>query len=76
MIIHDFRGLKCPIPVLKAFKIIKSEKNERDFTFLTDDLSAPKDFKDFCANTGHTIIEIKKNKTYHEIKVRKFNSEN
>ena len=62
MSMHDFRGLKCPIPVLKAYSIIKKEKNEINFTFLTDDISAPKDFKDFCDNTGHTLVEIKKKK--------------
>ena len=29
--INDFRGLKCPIPVLKAFKIIKDEKVNNNF---------------------------------------------
>ena len=26
MRVLDFKGLKCPIPVLKAFKIVKKEK--------------------------------------------------
>ena len=60
---HNFIGLKCPIPVLKAFKIIKEEKTTIEFIFLTDDLSAPKDFKDFCNNTGLSLLEIKKKKT-------------
>ena len=41
---YDFRGLKCPIPVIKAFKLIKEKKEELEFTFLTDDKSAPEDF--------------------------------
>ena len=72
---YDFRGLRCPIPVLKAFGIIKKEKKQLNFNFLTDDTSAPKDFKDFCTNTGHILVEIKQHKEYHEIKIRKFNSE-
>ncbi len=71
----DFRGLKCPIPVLKAYKIIKNEKKEVNFKFLTDDISAPKDFKDFCINTGHTLIEVKNKRNYNEINIAKFNSE-
>ena len=75
MNIYDFKGLKCPIPVLKAFKIIKEKKTIVEFIFLTDDLSAPKDFKDFCNNTGLNLIETKKKKQYHEIKIRRANSE-
>ena len=75
MSIFDFKGLKCPIPVLKAFKIIKEKKTTREFIFLTDDLSAPKDFKDFCNNTGLNLLEINKKKNYHEIKIRRANSE-
>ena len=75
MSVHDFKGLKCPIPVLKAFKIIKEKKGTIEFTFLTDDLSAPKDFKDFCNNTGLKLLAVNKIKTYHEIKISRSNSE-
>tara|TARA_Y200000002_G_C22522833_1_gene596328 strand:- start:69 stop:299 length:231 start_codon:yes stop_codon:yes gene_type:complete len=75
MSVHDFKGLKCPIPVLKAFKIIKEKKSTIKFTFLTDDLSAPKDFKDFCNNTGLKLLAVNKKKTYHEIKISRSNSE-
>ena len=75
MKILDFRGLKCPVPVLKAFKIIKKEKKEKNFTFLTDDLSAPSDFEDFCKNTGHKIISIEKKDKYHEISIALTSSE-
>ena len=72
---HDFRGLKCPIPVLKAFKVIKEEKPTMLFTFITDDTSAPKDFKDFCTNTGYTLVSINKKNDHHEITIKRPNSE-
>ena len=75
MSVNDFIGLKCPIPVLKAFKIIKEEKTTMEFIFLTDDLSAPKDFKDLCNNIGLNLLEIKKKKNYHEIIISRANSE-
>ena len=75
MSIHDFRGLKCPIPVLKAFKVIKEEKPTMQFTFITDDTSAPKDFKDFCTNTGYILISINKKNDHHEITIKRSNSE-
>ena len=75
MHIIDFKGLKCPIPVLKAFKIIKKEKEVKEFMFLTDDTSAPKDFKDFCINTGYILISINKKNDHHEITIKRPNSE-
>ena len=75
MSVHDFKGLKCPIRVLKAFRIIKKNKSTIEFIVLTDDSSATKDFEDFCNNTGLNLLEIKKNKHYHEIKIRRANSE-
>ena len=75
MHIIDFKGLKCPIPVLKAFKIIKKEKEVKEFMFLTDDTSAPKDFKDFCTNTGYILISINKKNDHHEITIKRPNSE-
>ena len=71
MSIFDFKGLKCPIPVLKAFKIIKKEKKVKEFIFLTNDISAPKDFKDFCTNTGYTLVSINKKNDHHEITIKR-----
>ena len=72
---YDFRGLKCPIPVLKAYNIIKKNKKCNLFVFLTDDKSAPKDFKDFCINTGHEIVNIIKVKDYNKIEVKRISFE-
>ena len=72
---YDFRGLKCPIPVLKAFKIIKKDKQCNLFVFLTNDKSAPRDFKDFCTNTGHELINIIKEKDYNKIKIKRISFE-
>lgn len=32
----DFRGLSCPIPVMKAKKILEENKGEDTFCFLVD----------------------------------------
>ena len=74
MSIHDLRRLKCPIPVLKAFKTVKEEKGTKEFKFLTDDASAPKDFRDFCTNTGFILISISKKNDHHEIVIKRPNS--
>ena len=72
---YDFRGLKCPIPVLKAFNIIKKNKKCNLFVFFTDDKSAPKDFKDFCINTGHELVSIIKEKDYNKIEIKRISFE-
>ena len=72
---YDFRGLKCPIPVLKAFNVIKKNKKCNLFIFLTNDNSAPKDFKDFCTNTGHELVNIIKEKGYNIIKIKRISFE-
>ncbi len=63
----DYRGLKCPIPVLKAFKEIKKNPLEKCYKFKCDDETAPKDFKDLCNNTNLQLTEVIKKDTYYLI---------
>ena len=67
----DYRGLKCPIPVLKAFKIVKSLKKDGNqiLEFLCDDPSAPKDFRDFCSNVGIKFLSSENKDNYIIIKI-------
>ncbi len=62
MIKFDYRGLKCPMPVLKAHKAIKSDKKNTKFEFICDDQSAPDDFKDLCLNANYKLLYVKKEK--------------
>lgn len=48
----DARGLKCPLPVLKARKALKPMAEGDRLEVLADDPAAPKDFEAFCATTG------------------------
>ncbi|MGB0718384.1 MAG: sulfurtransferase TusA family protein [Alphaproteobacteria bacterium] len=56
--ILDFRGLRCPLPVLKARKAIKSMAPGAVVTILLTDPSAPEDFKDFCRISGHSWVRV------------------
>ena len=47
---HNFKGLKCPLPVLKAKRVIKEMKKNQVHTFLCDDPASPLDFKHLCEN--------------------------
>tara|TARA_Y100000590_G_scaffold167610_1_gene191814 strand:- start:44 stop:271 length:228 start_codon:yes stop_codon:yes gene_type:complete len=44
----DVKGLRCPIPVLKAEKVLKNLNNGDILDILTTDKQAIKDFEAFC----------------------------
>tara|TARA_B110000483_G_scaffold20931_1_gene23565 strand:+ start:183 stop:404 length:222 start_codon:yes stop_codon:yes gene_type:complete len=52
---HDFTGLKCPLPVLKAKRELKSLKKGDQVIFISDDPASPIDFSHFCENEGYDI---------------------
>jgi tRNA 2-thiouridine synthesizing protein A len=53
----DARDLKCPLPVLKARRALKSVVPGGRLTVLATDPGAPKDFEHFCATTGCDLLE-------------------
>ncbi len=52
----DARGLKCPLPVLKARKSLKTVPIGELLTVLATDPGAPGDFVHFCETTGNALI--------------------
>ncbi|MDA0763203.1 MAG: sulfurtransferase TusA family protein [Proteobacteria bacterium] len=52
---HDFTGLKCPLPVLKAKRELKNLKKGDQIIFISDDPASPIDFSHFCKNQGYDI---------------------
>jgi len=55
--ILDVRGLKCPLPVLRANKAMKSRSAGDILKVLATDPAAPQDFVAFCETTGHQLLE-------------------
>lgn len=53
----DATGFKCPIPVLKARKMIKNMTGGETFEVLATDPGAVEDFEAFCATGGHELLE-------------------
>ena len=47
---HDYTGLKCPLPVLKAKRVIKNININEEHIFICDDPASPIDFKHLCDN--------------------------
>ena len=53
----DARGLKCPLPVLKARKAMKELKPGGVLRVLATDPGAIKDFEHFCKTTGAHLLD-------------------
>jgi len=51
----DTRGLRCPLPVLKARKRLKSLCDGAQLTVIADDPAAIIDVPHFCMEQGHGL---------------------
>lgn len=67
----DARGLKCPIPVLKARKAMKPLAAGDELTVLATDKGAPADFADFCDATGYELVDSREQDGEFTIVIRK-----
>jgi tRNA 2-thiouridine synthesizing protein A len=52
----DTRGLKCPLPVLRARKVMQSVAPGKVLEVLATDPGTVPDFEAFCAATGHELL--------------------
>jgi tRNA 2-thiouridine synthesizing protein A len=52
----DAKGLLCPLPVLKARKVLKEVPAGGVLRVLATDPGAPKDFVAFCRTTGNALL--------------------
>ncbi len=50
-------GLKCPLPVLKARKLLRGLAEGDELRVLATDPGAPADFAAFCAEAGHQLMD-------------------
>ena len=57
-VILDAKGLKCPLPVLKARKAMREVPAGGVLRVLATDPGAVKDFEHFCKVTGATLVNI------------------
>lgn len=53
----DARGLACPLPVLRAHRMLRSMNAGAQLRVIATDPSAPADFVQFCAATGHQLLD-------------------
>ena len=53
----DTKGMKCPIPVLKARRAMKELRAGDVLEVHATDPGSMADFEHFCAATGHKLLE-------------------
>jgi tRNA 2-thiouridine synthesizing protein A len=53
----DTRGLKCPLPVLRARKAMQNVAPGEVLEVLATDPGTVRDFEAFCAATGHELVD-------------------
>jgi len=54
--VFDARGLKCPLPVLKARRLMREMAAGEVLEVQATDPGAPGDFAHFCETTGHRLV--------------------
>ena len=55
----DAKGLNCPLPILKAKKMLKDVPTGETLRVLTTDPGSVADFQAFCRTTGNELVEWK-----------------
>jgi tRNA 2-thiouridine synthesizing protein A len=53
----DAKGMKCPLPVLRARKAMKQVEAGGLLRVEATDPSAVQDFQAFCETTGHELVD-------------------
>ena len=69
--ILDTRGLKCPLPVLRARKAMQSVAPGAVLRVLATDPGTVRDFEAFCAATGHELVAHGEADGEHTFRIRK-----
>jgi tRNA 2-thiouridine synthesizing protein A len=52
----DVKGMNCPLPVLKANRILRGMAAGERLRVLATDRAAVADFQAFCRETGHALL--------------------
>ncbi|CDZ31971.1 Putative redox protein, regulator of disulfide bond formation [Neorhizobium galegae bv. officinalis] len=69
--LYDLRGLKCPLPVLKTRRRLKSMESGAELAIETTDPLAGIDIPHFCSQEGHELVRSEKTETGHRFLIRK-----
>ena len=67
----DTKGLKCPLPVLRARKAMKPMAGGQVIEILATDPGSVQDFKSFCETTGDELLESSEADGVFTFRIRK-----
>lgn len=67
----DAKGLKCPLPVLRARKAMKQVPVGGILEVEATDPSAVQDFEAFCETTGHELLDSSEAEGTYHFSIRK-----
>jgi tRNA 2-thiouridine synthesizing protein A len=57
----DVRGLKCPLPILRAKKALNEMESGQVLHVVATDPGSQKDFQSFARQTGHELLSNAQN---------------
>ena len=69
--VYDLKGLKCPLPVLKARKRLSTMPPGGRLWLETTDPLAVIDIPAFCADNGHRLVETEQMADGHRFLVER-----
>ncbi len=67
----DTKGLKCPLPVLRARKAMKPMAPGEVIEIEATDPGSVQDFKSFCETTGDELLESLEAEGVYSFRIRK-----
>jgi tRNA 2-thiouridine synthesizing protein A len=71
MTVLDVKGLKCPLPVLRAKKALAALAPGALLDVEATDPAALKDFPAFCEMTGNVLVESRAEGDIYRFRIRK-----
>jgi tRNA 2-thiouridine synthesizing protein A len=69
--VYDLRGLKCPLPVLKTRRRLRSLASGDILAIETSDPLAAIDIPHFCNQEGHEVLGTEKTADGHRFVIRR-----
>ena len=67
----DVQGLSCPLPVLKANKVLRGLPGGARLVVMATDPASVKDFRAFAAETGHALVAFSEEKGVFRFTLKK-----
>ena len=67
----DTRGLRCPLPVLRARRAMQGVAAGEVLRLLATDPGTVRDFRAFCEATGHELLEQAELEGEYSFRIRK-----